>query len=133
MTSTFGKLDVPAALRIGFLEIIFVFLFIDLFDNLGTLVAVGKKANLFDETHRIPRINRILVVGRRGDRGGLARGHLHRRQLHRKRRGSGCRWPHWHPGDRHRRAVSRWRSSWRLWWARSLPPRRRRRLSWSAA
>jgi adenine/guanine/hypoxanthine permease len=61
MASTFGKLDVPAALRTGFLEIIFVFLFIDLFDNLGTLVAVGKKANLFDEAHRIPRINRILV------------------------------------------------------------------------
>jgi AGZA family xanthine/uracil permease-like MFS transporter len=61
MTSTIGKLDVPGALRIGFLEIIFVFLFIDLFDNLGTLVAVGKKANLYDESHRIPRINRILV------------------------------------------------------------------------
>jgi AGZA family xanthine/uracil permease-like MFS transporter len=61
MASTFGKLDIPAALRTGVLEIIFVFLFIDLFDNLGTLVAVGKKANLFDEAHRIPRINRILV------------------------------------------------------------------------
>src|SRR6185503_8659123 len=31
------------------------------FDNIGTLVAVGKKANLFDKTHRIPRINRILL------------------------------------------------------------------------
>jgi adenine/guanine/hypoxanthine permease len=61
MVSTFGKLDIPAALRTGVLEIIFVFLFIDLFDNLGTLVAVGKRANLFDEAHRIPRMNRILV------------------------------------------------------------------------
>ncbi len=61
MTSTFGKLDVAAALRIGLLEIVFVFLFIDLFDNLGTLVAVGKKANLFDQANRIPRINRILL------------------------------------------------------------------------
>ena len=60
MTSTFGKLDVAAALRIGFFEVIFVFLFVDLFDNLGTLVAVGKKAKLFDGSHRIPRINRIL-------------------------------------------------------------------------
>ena len=47
-------------LRIGFVEIIFVFLFIDLFDNIGTLVAVGKKANLFDKVGQIPRINRIL-------------------------------------------------------------------------
>ena len=61
MTSTFGKLDVAAALRIGFLDVVFVFLFIDLFDNLGTLVAVGKKANLFDKSNRIPRINRILL------------------------------------------------------------------------
>jgi AGZA family xanthine/uracil permease-like MFS transporter len=58
--ATAGKLDIAAALRIGLLEIVFVFLFIDLFDNLGTLVAVGTKAKLFDRAHRIPRINRIL-------------------------------------------------------------------------
>ncbi len=62
MTSTFGKLDVAAALRIGFLEVVFVFFFIDLFDNLGTLVAVGKKAGLFDRAHGIPRIDRILTA-----------------------------------------------------------------------
>jgi AGZA family xanthine/uracil permease-like MFS transporter len=60
LSATAGKLDIGAALRIGFLEIVFVFLFIDLFDNIGTLVAVGKKANLFDKTHQIPRVNRIL-------------------------------------------------------------------------
>jgi AGZA family xanthine/uracil permease-like MFS transporter len=58
--ATAGKLDIAAALRIGLLEIVFVFLFIDLFDNLGTLVAVGTKAKLFDRAHQIPRINRIL-------------------------------------------------------------------------
>src|ERR1051326_8358522 len=61
LAATAFKLDVAATLRIGFLEIIFVFLFIDLFDNIGTLVAVGKKANLFDKTHQIPRVNRILL------------------------------------------------------------------------
>jgi AGZA family xanthine/uracil permease-like MFS transporter len=60
LAATAGKLDIAAALRIGFLEIVFVFLFIDLFDNIGTLVAVGKKANLFDKVGQIPRINRIL-------------------------------------------------------------------------
>src|SRR5207302_607359 len=48
LAATAGKLDIRAALGIGFLEIIFVFLFIDMFDNIGTLVAVGKKPNLFD-------------------------------------------------------------------------------------
>ncbi|MDR3701587.1 MAG: NCS2 family permease [Candidatus Sulfopaludibacter sp.] len=60
LSATAGKLDISAALRLGFLEIVFVFLFIDLFDNIGTLVAVGKKANLFDKAHQIPRVNRIL-------------------------------------------------------------------------
>jgi AGZA family xanthine/uracil permease-like MFS transporter len=59
--ATAGKLDVAAALRMGLLEIIFVFLFIDLFDNLGTLLAVGKKAGLFDRSNRIPKLNRILI------------------------------------------------------------------------
>jgi adenine/guanine/hypoxanthine permease len=60
LTATAGKLDIAGTLRIGLVEIVFVFLFIDLFDNIGTLVAVGKKANLFDKVGEIPRINRIL-------------------------------------------------------------------------
>jgi adenine/guanine/hypoxanthine permease len=62
LSATAGKPDVAAALRLGLAEIVFVFLFIDLFDNLGTLVAVGKRAGLFDEARTIPRINRILVA-----------------------------------------------------------------------
>ncbi len=61
LSATAGKLDIRGTLRLGFVEIIFVFLFIDLFDNIGTLVAVGKKANLFDKAHQIPRVNRILL------------------------------------------------------------------------
>jgi AGZA family xanthine/uracil permease-like MFS transporter len=60
LSATAGKLDLSGALRLGFLEIIFIFLFIDMFDNIGTLVAVGKRAGLFDRTHQIPRVNRIL-------------------------------------------------------------------------
>ena len=61
LSATAAKLDVPAVLRIGFAEIIFVFLFIDLFDNVGTLVAVGTKAGLLSRTGEIPRLNRILL------------------------------------------------------------------------
>ena len=57
---TFLKLDVSGALRLGLLEIVFAFLFVDMFDNLGTLVAVGKKAGLFTEANTIPRVDRIL-------------------------------------------------------------------------
>jgi len=62
LAATAGKLDVSSAARLGFLEIVFVFLFVDLFDNIGTLLAVGTKAGLFDESHRIPRVNRILLA-----------------------------------------------------------------------
>ena len=61
ISATTFKLDLPAALELGFLEIVFVFFFIDVFDNVGTLVGVGKKAGLFDEASHIPRVNRILI------------------------------------------------------------------------
>ena len=60
ITATAFQLDIRGALGRGLIEIMFVFLFVDLFDNVGTLVAVGKKAGLFDEANRIPRVNRIL-------------------------------------------------------------------------
>ena len=61
MTSTMLRLDIAAAVKIGLLEIVFVFLFVDLFDNLGTLVAVSQKAGLIGADGQIPRLNRILV------------------------------------------------------------------------
>ena len=60
ITATAFHLNVRGALSFGLVEIVFVFLFVDLFDNVGTLVAVGKEARLFDKTNQIPRINRIL-------------------------------------------------------------------------
>jgi AGZA family xanthine/uracil permease-like MFS transporter len=50
-------------LRVEVLDIVLVFLFVNLFDDIGTLVAVGKKAKLFDTDGKIPRVNRILFTG----------------------------------------------------------------------
>ncbi len=61
LSATFLHLDVAGTLRLGLLEVIFVFLFVDLFDNIGTLVAVTKRAGLIDENGRIPRVNSILT------------------------------------------------------------------------
>ena len=74
ITATAGALDVPGALRLGFLEIVFVFLFIDIFDNIGTLVGVGLKAGLFDHANRIPRVNRILLADSLATIGGSLTG-----------------------------------------------------------
>jgi len=62
ITATAFHLNIRGALSFGLVEIVFVFLFVDLFDNIGTLVAVGKEAKLFDKTNQIPRINRILYA-----------------------------------------------------------------------
>lgn len=62
LTQTALKLDIRGALSKGLLEIIFVFFFVDLFDNLGTLVAVTKRAGLIAADHSIPRLNRILLA-----------------------------------------------------------------------
>ena len=68
MTATAFHLDIRAALHLGgsfgagLLEIVFVFLFVDLFDNVGTLVAVTKKAGLVRPDGEIPRLNRILFA-----------------------------------------------------------------------
>ncbi|HEY0263955.1 MAG TPA: NCS2 family permease [Granulicella sp.] len=55
-------LDIRGALHAGAFEIIFVFLFVDLFDNIGTLVAVTERAGLIAPDHSIPRLNRIFFA-----------------------------------------------------------------------
>ena len=67
LTATMFRLDLPAAINIGktgpgILEIVFVFLFVDLFDNIGTLVGVSKKAGLIGKDDVIPRLNRIFIA-----------------------------------------------------------------------
>ena len=62
ISATAFQLNIPSALHLGLVEIVFAFLFVDLFDNVGTLVAVGQKAGLFNSAHEIPRINRILFA-----------------------------------------------------------------------
>jgi adenine/guanine/hypoxanthine permease len=57
---TWLQLDLRGALHLGLLEIIFVFLFVDLFDNVGTLVGVCEQAG-FVENGKIPRVGRALM------------------------------------------------------------------------
>jgi AGZA family xanthine/uracil permease-like MFS transporter len=62
LSATVFQLDIRGALNKGLLEIVFVFFFVDLFDNLGTLVAVTKRAGLIAADHSIPRLNKILLA-----------------------------------------------------------------------
>jgi AGZA family xanthine/uracil permease-like MFS transporter len=60
--ATAFHLDIRGALHINALEIIFVFLFVDLFDNIGTLVGVTDRAGLTAPDHTIPRLDRIFFA-----------------------------------------------------------------------
>ena len=62
LAGTAMHLNVRGALHLNALEIIFVFLFVDLFDNIGTLVAVTDRAGLIAEDHSIPRLSRIFFA-----------------------------------------------------------------------
>lgn len=62
LAPTFLQLDIAGALEIGFLTIVFAFLFVDLFDNAGTLVGVAHRAGLLDKDGRLPRVGRVLIA-----------------------------------------------------------------------
>jgi len=62
ISETAFHLDLRGALHVGLFEIVFVFLFVDLFDNIGTLVAVTERAVLMAPDHSIPRLNRIFFA-----------------------------------------------------------------------
>jgi adenine/guanine/hypoxanthine permease len=62
MSATMLQLNIRDAIGLGLLEIVFVFLFVDLFDNVGTLMGVSRKAGLIGTDNRIPRVTRILFT-----------------------------------------------------------------------
>lgn len=59
--STFLQLDFRGASHLGLLEILFAFLFVDLFDNVGTLVGVCEQGG-FIRNGKIPRVGRVLLA-----------------------------------------------------------------------
>lgn len=65
LSLTFGqvfKADFTNVGIINFIIIIFAFLFVDMFDTLGTLIGVATKADMLDEEGRLPRIKQALLA-----------------------------------------------------------------------
>lgn len=59
---TFLQMDIKGALNMGLATIVFAFLFVDLFDNTGTLIAIAHRAGFMDQQGKMPRIGRVLVT-----------------------------------------------------------------------
>ncbi|WP_211367640.1 NCS2 family permease [Sporomusa termitida] len=60
---TLGQLDIGAAIGYGLVSIIFTITIVDLFDNIGTLIAISGKAGLLDKDNNLPDINKALLAG----------------------------------------------------------------------
>jgi len=62
LAPTFLQLDIRGALDIGLFSVIFSFLFVDLFDNSGTLIGVAKRAGLMGKDGYMPKMGRALIA-----------------------------------------------------------------------
>ena len=74
---TFGQcfqVDWSAVRPLDFIVVIFAFLFVDLFDTLGTLIGVATKAKMLDEKGRLPQIKPALLADAIGTSAGAVLG-----------------------------------------------------------
>ncbi|PSL15414.1 AGZA family xanthine/uracil permease-like MFS transporter [Marinobacterium halophilum] len=62
LAPTLAQLDIQGALSIGMISVIFSFLFVDLFDTSGTLIAVAQKGKLLNKDGKLPRLGRALMA-----------------------------------------------------------------------
>ena len=74
LAPTFLKMDFSKVLSGEFLVVIFAFLFVDMFDTLGTLIGVASKADMLDEEGKLPRISGALLADAVGTSVGAALG-----------------------------------------------------------
>ena len=57
-----GELDFSQVATFNFVVVLLAFLFVDIFDTLGTLIGVSSKANMLDDQGRLPRIKGALMA-----------------------------------------------------------------------
>ena len=74
LAPTFMHLDFSAILTFNFLTIMLSFMFVDLFDTLGTLIGVASKANMLDKDGRLPKIEGALLADSIATTGGALLG-----------------------------------------------------------
>ncbi|GAB3378074.1 NCS2 family permease [Azotobacter armeniacus] len=70
LAPTLLQLDIAGALEIGLLSVVFAFLFVDVFDNTGTLIAVARRAGLMAPDGRLPKMGRALLADSAAAMGG---------------------------------------------------------------
>lgn len=62
LAPTLLKMDIAGAFDIAMISVIFAFLFVDLFDTSGTLIAVSQQGKLLDKDGKLPRIGKAMTA-----------------------------------------------------------------------
>jgi AGZA family xanthine/uracil permease-like MFS transporter len=62
LAPVFLQMDLAGALNVGLVTVIFAFLFVDLFDNTGTLIALAHRGGFMRPDGTVPRLNRALIA-----------------------------------------------------------------------
>ena len=57
----FLQMDLAGAFKVGLVTVVFAFLFVDLFDNTGTLIALAHRGGFMRPDGTVPRLNRALM------------------------------------------------------------------------
>ena len=70
----FMKMDFSNAFSLDFLVVVFSFLFVDIFDTLGTLIGVSTKAGYLDKDGKLPRVKGALLADAVGTTAGAVLG-----------------------------------------------------------
>lgn len=74
LAPVFCKMNFSGILSLNFIVVIFSFLFVDLFDTIGTLIGVSSKAGMLDENGKLPRIKGALLADAVATTAGAALG-----------------------------------------------------------
>ncbi|MGN0915604.1 MAG: NCS2 family permease [Succinivibrio sp.] len=62
LTETFMQMDILGAIEYGIISIIFTFTVVELFDNIGTLVALTKASGMMNNNGKVENINKALLT-----------------------------------------------------------------------
>jgi len=62
LSPIFMKFEWTQMLTMDMLLVVFTFLFVDMFDTVGTLIGVSSKANMLDKEGRVPRVKQALMA-----------------------------------------------------------------------
>ena len=74
LSPTFLQLDFSGVFSVEFFTILLAFLFVDLFDTIGTVIGCATKAELLDKDGKLPQVKQVLLADAIGTTAGALAG-----------------------------------------------------------